>query len=1448
MPTNVEGVELTQGGMHALFARMGHNAIQSGLIYNGNIEIDKAALDAQGFMPILTGVGKRASSGHWIMMIKGPNDQYYLFDPLGGNSGEHYKAALRARFPNLSVIPNGAGLNMGLCGYWVASAGLRARAALNQQPPVGLGQVGQQITTDMQQELANGGYAQISGWLRAVAEEFPAGAPIDDARELRLATEAAMNIVPPVAASTTISTPLPAGPSVSLPRWGGFSLYTDPAVKEAAHYVYDNYLGKQYSGNFESAPAHIGGKTVYRPWHGLGHTLRTMSYSELIVEEARKAKMRGEFVRTFKDGRSLADVTPDELKKIMIAQMFFVAGRNDERSDSVSYALYHQQSRDYFLKYVQDQGLVPGVFKDQSEVEHYAAVIEDKDHAWTDSAAHLLINQAHMVDLIRVKMPAESYLEQYFATLKNWIGPKAAQTVFATQRYLFQATGQDAPAFDSDSTDPYVTLRNGFYLMDKVTKKPILGVDGRLLEQPSSYRLKENESYMRIVDYFHLGSVATNLKLPYLPGSPELTGRCETDVDFCLASLGAAHAQAKIAPIRNAVQSNAQKTRRAPNLDELAAANIIREIIANPDTIKDDHVLLNGQRLDEKLFRDLLAKCDMAIVGTLLNDADILNVDTLMSTAGMTATFSTTYTPTTSHNIGEKWDSDYRFELQNRGEDNVETIKKALVHMMQDGSWYYTRLNAIAQGRDQGSSFKEVLFTALMVPSTFKALADTHPKAAKAPATLHKGLMNLPDAFLRQLVSKAESVIAHSTLGLLSDPTGRAYQQMKINQLSNLLAKTCSSTTGVLGVTEVFTSGKNNLRLDIEDPDGVLESKRVGVHDVAGSESEFSVYLPDDVALIPLEVTKGDSTTVLRVIAVRSPDFLPQHESGYAAVPFLRMQAAKLALIKPAIELAITAQEPVTAEEIVDVMEQLNQNDLPPDYMQFLGSRVLPVLQNCLDDLISGNVVKLLADLTTLPKDEEWTFGIDITTGAQFALFTLKEMIQRKLMLSGVVLPALTELEQAMKAEDMARVLAALKGLPEDGDISGLQNPLRGQIQQFSRNMRSLQQAERAPVIVDVAKVASRYDSLLKDITYEFASFEHQAPTYLKAYNQLLAYANDLETDLNFLRAEKVRMNTGSSTPPDFAQIEVLEARLQADRVKLADRFLNAITQNITVLRTEKPLTNERLNMMILEFNDRCAGVEVLRQERIKGHDGATLPIMVDLDLLQVHLQTINQSLLDFMVTRTSTAIKQVQEPKEFYEQIQSIEALVGTIVKLENTLDSSSESEALKQKVVLIHEQLAAKKNTYPLLMQTQLKIDELVVSLHRLCEFREPALREEITEGLKAWPDSNTSAEAIAARLALRNREFEFEIAKKDLFGSEKSSVDIISPGLLFYKKDDLKELFGINDKEAEKLSGLIYGIDNVFSNPAQSIQKLDEFIALAHERTLDVIKTASPSQHML
>ncbi|MCZ4727174.1 SidE phosphodiesterase domain-containing protein, partial [Legionella pneumophila] len=73
-------------------------------------------------------------------------------------------------------------------------------------------------------------------------------------------------------------------------------------------------------------------------------------------------------------------------------------------------------------------------------------------------------------------------------------------------------------------------------------------------------------------------------------------------------------------------------------------------------------------------------------------------------------------------------------------------------------------------------------------------------------------------------------------------------------------------------------------------------------------EDEFSVYLPEDVALVPTKVTlegktdTGEDRYIFTLVAVKSPDFIPRHESGYAVEPFMKMQKEKVTQALDAIE------------------------------------------------------------------------------------------------------------------------------------------------------------------------------------------------------------------------------------------------------------------------------------------------------------------------------------------------------------------------------------------------------------------------------------------------------------------------------------------------------------------------------------------------------------------
>ncbi|MDX1855423.1 T4SS effector NAD-dependent ubiquitin ligase SdeA [Legionella pneumophila] len=1464
MPKYVEGVELTQEGMHAIFARMGYGNITSGSIYNGRPTINTLALNNQGFMPVLTGVGPHRDSGHWIMLIKGPGNQYYLFDPLGKTSGEGYQNILAAQLPmgsTLSVIPNDSGFNMGLCGYWVASAGLRAHQALNQHNPPTLMNLGQTITDEMRNELDHDGYRKITGWLRAVADEFPEGDPQLDGKALRENTEKDLKIeIPTLVLPGKDTSPKemsvkPTAPQdKSVPVWNGFSLYTDDTVKAAAQYAYDNYLGKPYTGPVESAPANFGGRMVYRQHHGLSHTLRTMAYAELIVEEARKAKLRGETLGKFKDGRTIADVTPQELKKIMIAQAFFVAGRDDEASDAKNYQKYHEQSRDAFLKYVKDNEstLIPDVFKDQEDVNFYARVIEDKSHDWESTPAHVLINQGHMVDLVRVKQPPESFLQRYFSSMQRWIGPQATEAVFGIQRQFFHATYEVVAGFDSDNKEPHLVVSGlGRYVIGEdgqpIREAPKKGQkEGDLKVFPQTYKLKENERLMRVDEFLKLPEIQNTFPgsgkhlQGGMPGMNEMDywnrlnslnrARCENDVDFCLKQLQTAHDKAKIDPVKQAFQSSKEKGRRQPNVDEIAAARIIQQILANPDCIHDDHVLINGQKLEQQFFRDLLAKCEMAVVGSLLNDTDIGNIDTLMRHEKDTE-FHSTNPEAVPVKIGEYWIND---QNKYNSSGNITQKKHDLIFLMQNDAWYFSRVNAIAQNRDKGSTFKEVLITTLMTPLTSKALVDT--SRAPAPKRLLRGL-NFSEEYAQGLINQANEMIANTTERLFTDHSPEAFKQIKLNDLSKMSGRTnASTTTDMKLLTETWDS---NVIFEMLDPDGLLQPKQVGRHG-EGTESEFSVYLPEDVALVPIKVTLDEGKTknggnryIFTFVAVKSPDFTPRHESGYAVEPFLRMQTAKLAEVKSSIEKTQGAPDLERIFNLQNEVEAVQYSHLSTGYKNFLKNTVGPVLENCLNGFMESDAVALNKALAAFPPDGQWSaFNLEEARQAKRQMDALKQMVANK-----VVLDALTQCQDALEKQNIAGALDALKNIPSEKEMGTIRRELREQIQSTRQELESLQRAVVTPVVTDEKKVKERYDALIENTSKKVTELETGKLPNLDAVKKGISNLSNLKQEVTVLRNEKIRMHVGTDKV-DFSDIEKLEQQIQVIDTKLADAYLLEVTKQISALENEKPKNQTELKTKIAAFLDRTADIEVLRNDRVKKHGSSKDPLDVsDLDKLSGNLQRINQSIVSSLINTIRVSISQM-EAKTFHMQEKEIQQNFELLAKLEKTLDKSKTSEKLREDIPKLNDLLVAKQKAYPQMVQLQLKSEVFVTQLREVCQAnyddldktRNARLRELDRLDREAgigrmvgnllWGFTNKVGLTTDERLDIRTKQQSLARFRTELF-NDKIDTDQLISNLARKRPSELQEGLGISPDNAMDLYMVLTNLESKTTSP----EKLEE-----------------------
>ncbi|HAU1295124.1 TPA: NAD-dependent ubiquitin ligase [Legionella pneumophila] len=1518
MPKYVEGVELTQEGMHAIFARMGHGDITSGSIYNGVPTIDTEALNRQGFMPILTGVGPKRDSGHWIMLIKGPGNQYFLFDPLGKTSGEGYKNTLLAQLPiasTLSVIPNDPGLNRGLCGYWVASVGLKARSELNKDNPPNLETLGQITTDAMKDELTDNGYPKITGWLKAVADKFPEGDPQPDAKALRQTTEKDLHIelpspVSPVkdTAPKEVSTK-PTAPQVTLKHsLDSKLLESDDDVLETIKYVHKEYLGKPYPGPLKNPKAPEEGRLPPnegpdRGPHGLAHTVRTMACAEVMIEEARKAKLRGETLGKAKNGQTLADVTPEELKKILIAQAFFVVGRDDERSgyDDVHkrnfYAEYHEQSEQAFRKYVEDNKLIGKIFKDQKEVDFYAAIILDKNHEWDASPAHILINQGHMVDLMRTKAPAEVALERTYNTLKYTLGSKGAEVVLKAHRDFFFVTGAVVPLVNPEAIDdpsrggPYENPYSGekFVIVDDkvpASKKDLPKAVNR------DYKLKDNERFLTIKEYYAFPDVQqtypgykTRLEGSSYYFPTPFAGECEQNPAKCLGAIQKTRSKLQTDAIKNGFQSSSDKERRQPNMDEIAAARIIQQIMANPDCIGNDHVSINGQELGEKFFRDLLAKCDMAVVGALLNDTDIKNIDTLMRHEKDTE-FHSTDPKAVPVRIGDAWEN----RIRKKGGD-VTQMKHDLIFLMQNDAWYFSRVNAIAQNRDKGSTFKEVLFTALMTPLTNKSLMDT--SHVPAPKKLYRGL-NLPQEFTNKLINQANAIIANTENTLFTDLSAEAFKQIKLNDFSQMSGRTCASTTKNMKLlTDIWGS---NVIFEMLDPDGLLHPKQVGTH-MAGSEDEFSVYLPEDVALVPTKVTiegktdTGEDRYIFTLVAVKSPDFIPRHESGYAVEPFMKMQKEKVTQALDAIEkdkggynideqlknlrIEMVRQAKLPLREgIFDRIShrlslETSDNKISPERRDFLNQHVIPVLQECHIALRTNNMEMMQNALAKFPTDKQWSaFKSGEAVRAKAQMDVLKQQIENRIMLQSEIIPALKECSEALDKQNPTEALQALNKLPTEKEIAKAKEigqELRGQItgvkQELTGNLESLQRATTTPVVQDAEKMRVRYEALVKDVTKRVTDFEKIKPTNLDSYNKAIADLNNMQQELNLLRNEKIRMHTDKEKAVDFSDIEALEKRLQETQPKLLTQLFEQTSKDIAKVKIPENLTFTIIKSMTSKIKEQMDILELIRNDRIKKHAGSTDPLdMSDLDGLKGQLQTYNQSMADILLRTAKSSLDKIKDPATFEKEAPYIKECFDHLAELEKTLDDSDKGRKQKEDFSTYKNALMDKQEkAYPEMLQLQYKSEALIMQLRDICKIHHDNLAEArrvriqqldsqgggLLGGL--WTVTNTigiTTDTVnIEKMQIRMKEQTLRAFKTELT-NDKLNTDQVIAFLAKGSPSELQEALGISKENAEQLHGLLKQLEI----KTASTDKLHEVEKLIDEVSTKIGKEPVKQDHII
>ncbi|MGD9590906.1 MAG: SidE phosphodiesterase domain-containing protein [Candidatus Berkiella sp.] len=168
---------------------------------------------------------------------------------------------------------------------------------------------------------------------------------------------------------------------------------------------------------------------VTRPNHGLAHTLRTTRHSKVLLSFYKKHNSRLRLPYSF------ANFSETDLLKTQIAQLFYITGRESERSYGEHYYRYQRASGENFKKYAQTN--LTHLYTPQ-EIEKFRKIIaqEAKDIHCPEKD---LMYGAHGLDLMRCKDVASYSMPKYLTQL---FGNEDSNSIIKYVHELMFATGE----------------------------------------------------------------------------------------------------------------------------------------------------------------------------------------------------------------------------------------------------------------------------------------------------------------------------------------------------------------------------------------------------------------------------------------------------------------------------------------------------------------------------------------------------------------------------------------------------------------------------------------------------------------------------------------------------------------------------------------------------------------------------------------------------------------------------------------------------------------------------------------------------------------------------------------------------------------------------------------------------------------------------------------------
>lgn len=211
-------------------------------------------------------------------------------------------------------------------------------------------------------------------------------------------------------------------------------------LKRVINHVFGRYLSKPYNRYFsqlfpKAARLQRNNKTIYRPNHGLSHTLCSYKLAPLVAK----------YYEQYSNQSHVFKFNREDMAKIQVALLFFVVGRENEmgfQNNPAVYSSFRKKSADAFKQYSTRH--LMHLFKSHNEINKYYNILLDYANPKNQSKEAQVIRHAHCLDLIRCRN-WDAYQSSVLAELANDLPQDKVENLAEYAAHLNWATGTRIP-------------------------------------------------------------------------------------------------------------------------------------------------------------------------------------------------------------------------------------------------------------------------------------------------------------------------------------------------------------------------------------------------------------------------------------------------------------------------------------------------------------------------------------------------------------------------------------------------------------------------------------------------------------------------------------------------------------------------------------------------------------------------------------------------------------------------------------------------------------------------------------------------------------------------------------------------------------------------------------------------------------------------------------------